>query len=92
VETGEHSSFWVRVEDVIIMCGSVHTIQKNAEALVVASKEIGLEVNADKTKYIAMSRDQTAGRSYDMKINNVCVLKGGAVLEGRSCSNIWDKP
>ena len=37
--------------------GSVHTVKKNIEALVVASKEIGLEVNADKTKYMVMSRD-----------------------------------
>jgi hypothetical protein len=36
----------------------------------VASKEIGLEVNADKTKYMVMSRDQTAGRSHSMKIDN----------------------
>jgi len=27
---------------------SVHTIKENAEALLVASKETGLEVNADK--------------------------------------------
>ena len=37
--------------DVKIVRRSVHTIQKNTEALVVASKETGLEVNADKTKY-----------------------------------------
>ena len=36
----------------------VHTIMENAEALLVASKEIGLEVNANKTKYMVMSRDQ----------------------------------
>jgi hypothetical protein len=35
----------------------VHTIQKNAEALVVASKETGLEINADKTMYMVMSGD-----------------------------------
>jgi len=34
----------------LILGGSRHTIKKNAEALVVASKETGLEVNADKTK------------------------------------------
>ena len=33
-------------------------------------QEIGLEVNADKTKYMIMSRDQNAGRSYSMKIYN----------------------
>jgi len=33
----------------------------NAEALLVASKEIGLEVNADKTTYMVMSGDQNAG-------------------------------
>ena len=38
--------------------------------LVVATKEIGLEVNADKTKYMIMSRDQNAGRSHSMMINN----------------------
>jgi len=40
--------------------GSVDTIKENAEALVVASKEIGLEVNADKSKYMVMSQDQNA--------------------------------
>jgi len=50
--------------------GSGRTIKKNAEALVVASKETGLEVNADKTKYMVMSRDQNAGQSHKVKINN----------------------
>jgi hypothetical protein len=40
-----------------ILGGHVYTIKKNAEVLVVASKEIGLEVNADKTKYMVMFRD-----------------------------------
>ena len=47
----------VYADDINILRGSVHTIKENAEALVVASKEIGLEVNADKTKYMIMSRD-----------------------------------
>ena len=34
------------------------------------SKEIGLEVNADKTKRMVMSRDQNAGQSHSMKTDN----------------------
>jgi hypothetical protein len=48
----------VYADDVNILGGSVYTIKKNAEALVVASKESGLEVNADKTTYMIISRDQ----------------------------------
>ena len=50
--------------------GSVHNVKENAEALIVASKETGLEVNADKTKYMVMSRDQNAGRSHRIKTEN----------------------
>ena len=57
-------------DDVSILRGSVHTVKGNAEALVVATKEIGLEVNADKTKYMIMSRDQNAGRSHSTKNDN----------------------
>src|SRR5215469_2244687 len=57
-------------DDVSILGGSVDTVKKNAEALVVATKEIGLEVNAHKTKYKTMSRDQNAGRSHSMKTDN----------------------
>ena len=53
-----------------ILGGSVHTVKKKAEAFTVASKEIGLDVNADKTKCVVMSRDQNAERSYNMKTDN----------------------
>jgi len=57
-------------DDVNIVGGSVHTVKENAEAVVVASKEIGLEVSADKTKYTVMSGDQNAGRSHGIKTDN----------------------
>ena len=59
----------VYADDVNILGGSVHTVKKNAETLV-AAKEIGLEVNADKTKYMVVSRDQRAGRNHSLKIVN----------------------
>jgi hypothetical protein len=49
------------VDDDNISVGSVNTI-KNRVALVVASQETGLEVNADKTWYMVMFRDQNSGR------------------------------
>ena len=53
--------------DVNILGGSVHIIKKNVEALVLNCKESGLEVNADKTKYMVMSRDQNSRGSYSIK-------------------------
>ena len=55
-------------DDVNILGGGAHTVKENAEALVVATKVIGLEVNADKTKYMIMFRDQNAGRSYNEEL------------------------
>jgi len=60
----------VYADDVNMLGGSAHTVKEKAEALVVAGKGIGLEVNADKTKYMVMSRDQNAGRSHNMKSDN----------------------
>ena len=42
------------------LIGQLDHRKEKGEALVVATKEFGLEVNADKTKYMIMSRDQNA--------------------------------
>jgi len=57
-------------DDVNILDRSLYTVQKNKNAFVIASKETGLEVNADKPKDTDMSRNQNAGRSHSMKIDN----------------------
>jgi len=59
---GKHQLL-IYADDVNIVGERVHTIQKNSEDLIVASKENGLEVNADNTQYMFMSRDQNAGRN-----------------------------
>jgi hypothetical protein len=51
----------VYVDDINKLGGTVHTVKENAQALIVASKEIGLEVNVDKTQYMVMSGEQNAG-------------------------------
>jgi hypothetical protein len=38
-----------------VLGGSVQTVKENAEALVVANKETGLEANVNKTKYFLMA-------------------------------------
>jgi hypothetical protein len=42
---------------------NIDTIKKNTEALLVASKEVGLEVNPEKTKYMLMSRSRKLEKS-----------------------------
>ena len=60
----------VYADDVNIFGRSVPTIKENAEVLVVASKEIGLEVYANRTKYMVMSRDQNEGPNHGIKTDN----------------------
>ena len=57
-------------DGVNILGGSINTLKENAEALVAATREIGLEVNADKTKYMVMSRDQNARRIHSVRVDN----------------------
>jgi hypothetical protein len=57
-------------DDVNVLGESVHTVKENVEALVVAVKETGLEVNADKAKYMVMCRDRNAGRGHNLKTDN----------------------
>ena len=57
----------VYADVVNILVGSILTIKKNTDALLVASKEAGLEANADKSKYMVMSRDQNADCNHNIK-------------------------
>jgi hypothetical protein len=60
----------VYADDVNMLGGRVHNIRKNTENLVVASKEIGLEVHAEKTKYWIVSLKQRVGENHSMKLGN----------------------
>jgi len=71
--------FLVYVDDVNILGGSVHIINKNIEALVFTSKETAQDVNADKTKYIVMSRGKNATKIHNIKNDNIPFERGGIV-------------
>jgi hypothetical protein len=62
----------VYADDVNLLGDNIDAIKKNMETLIDASKEVGLEVNTEKTKYMLLSRQQNAGQSHDIKIANIC--------------------
>jgi hypothetical protein len=49
---------------------NIDTVKKNTETLIDASKEVGLEINVEKTMYMLLSRQQNVGQNRDMRIAN----------------------
>jgi sorting nexin-29 len=60
----------VYADDVNLLGDNRDTIKKNTETLTDASKEVGLEINVDKTKYMLLSRHQNVGQNREIKIAN----------------------
>jgi hypothetical protein len=58
------------VDDVNLLGDNIGTTEKNTETLTDASWEVGLETNAEKTKYMLLSCQQNAGQNRDTKIGN----------------------
>jgi hypothetical protein len=77
-----HIGFWPTLmmgDDIL-----VHTKRKNTETLNDASKEVGLEINVEKTKYILLSRHQNVGPNRNIKIaNNLLKMCHSSNIYGR---------
>jgi hypothetical protein len=55
-------------DDVTLQGDNMDNIKKNTERLIDASKEVGLEINIEKTKYMLLSCYQNAGQDRNIKI------------------------
>jgi hypothetical protein len=49
------------IKKAIPVTDNIETIKKNTKTLIGASKEVGIEINVDKTKYMLLSRHQNVG-------------------------------
>jgi hypothetical protein len=52
---------------VSLLGDNIDIIKKSTETLIYASKDIGLEINVEKTKYMLPSRQQNVGQNRDIK-------------------------
>jgi hypothetical protein len=57
-------------DDVSLLGDNIDTVKKNTETLIDSNKEIGLEINVDKTKYMLLSCHQNVGQNGEIKIAN----------------------
>jgi hypothetical protein len=57
-------------DDVNLLGDNIDSIKKNTETLIDTSKEVGLEINIEKTKYMLLSRHQNVRQNPDIKIAN----------------------
>jgi hypothetical protein len=73
-------------DDINLLGDSMYTIKKNTGTITDTSKEVGPEINAEKTKYLLLSHHQNAGQNHYIKIANI-LWKYGTVITFGNDSN-----
>jgi hypothetical protein len=54
--------------DINLLGGNIIIIKENAETLLGTSRDIGLEINAEKTEYMIMSHHLNSGQNQNIRI------------------------
>jgi hypothetical protein len=57
----------VYAEDVNLLGDNIDTVKENIDILIDVSKEVGLEVNTEETKYMLLPHHQSARQNHDKK-------------------------
>jgi hypothetical protein len=70
LEFNEPDKLLVYADDVNLLGDSVNTIKENSGTLLEVSRDIGLEINVEKTKYLIMSRHPNTRQNQNIRIAN----------------------
>jgi hypothetical protein len=60
----------VYVDDVNLLGDSINTIKENTETLFDTSRDVRVGINAEKTKYVIISRHPNSGQNQNIRIAN----------------------
>jgi hypothetical protein len=60
----------VCAHDINLLSNGVNTIKENTETFLEANRDIGLEINAEKTKYMILSHHPNSGQNQNIRIAN----------------------
>jgi hypothetical protein len=60
----------IYADDINLLVNSINTIKDNTKTLLEASRDVGLKINAEKTKYMITSHHQNSDQNQNIRIAN----------------------